>query len=159
MIYISYDSHRVTVMLVTSLYWWHDYVSDFTMVTDSRRYWQNQYVAIFLSCWWFCQCIKSVTRISISSPTHLVAKIHRQIKNWFRVTRTGLHGRGPTNKLVWVKPILIEIDPFRAFPFETIGIGFNGFPSRFWIQFKFPIEIWFSISWGGRAYLRKKRFI
>ena len=40
---------QVTVMLVTSLCWWHRYVGDFMMVTDFRCRWQNRYVCDFLN--------------------------------------------------------------------------------------------------------------
>ena len=40
------------------------------MVTDWRCWCQNHYVGCFFSlCWWFSQCIKSVTNILNGSPT------------------------------------------------------------------------------------------
>ena len=60
--------------------WCHRYVGDFMMVTDLRCWWQNHYVGdfFFLLCWWFFQCIKSVTNILNLSPTHLVSNIRHQ---------------------------------------------------------------------------------
>jgi len=56
--------------------WWHRYVGDFMMVTD-LRWWQNHYVDDFFSlCWWFSQCIKSVTNILNRSPTSQTCRQH-----------------------------------------------------------------------------------
>ena len=47
------------------------------MVTDLRCWWQNHYVGDFFSlCWWFFQCIKSVTNIPDRPPTFQTCHQH-----------------------------------------------------------------------------------
>ena len=60
-------------MLVTSLCWWLYDGDWFQMFVAESLCWR-----LFSLCWWFSQCIKSVTNISNLSPTHLVSDIRHQ---------------------------------------------------------------------------------
>ena len=66
-IVIKYSIIMVTVMLVTSLCWWL-YDGDWFEMTESLCW------RLFSLCWWFSQCIKSVTnilnRLPISQTCH-----------------------------------------------------------------------------------------
>ena len=66
-------------MLVTLLYWWLFDVNWFEMLVSESLCWR-----LFSLCWWFSQCIKSVTNILNRSPIsqtchqHLVSNIRHQ---------------------------------------------------------------------------------
>ena len=69
---ITYNLHLrptlvVTVMLVTSWWWLTSDVGGRIIM-----------LATLSLCWWFSQCIKSVTNIQKLSPTHLVCNIRHQ---------------------------------------------------------------------------------
>ena len=63
----------VTVMLVTSLCWWLCDGDWFQMLVAESLCWR-----LFSLCWWFSQCINSVTNISNLSSTYLVYNIRRR---------------------------------------------------------------------------------
>ena len=66
-------------MLVTLLYWWLFDGDWFEMLVSESLCWR-----LFSLCWWFSQCIKSVTNILNRSPIsqtchqHLVSNIRHQ---------------------------------------------------------------------------------
>ena len=62
-----------SVMLVT-LWWW--LISDVGGCYAESLCWRR--FSLCNICWWFFQCIKSVTNISNLSPTHLVSNIRHQ---------------------------------------------------------------------------------
>ena len=53
--------------------WWLYDGDWFEMLVAESLCWR-----LFSLCWWFSQCIKSVTNISNLSPTHLVSNIRHQ---------------------------------------------------------------------------------
>ena len=63
----------VTVMLVTSLFWWLYDGDWFENLMTKSFCWQ-----LCSLCWWFPQWMKSITNISNLSPTHLVSNIRQQ---------------------------------------------------------------------------------
>ena len=61
----------VTVMLVISLCWWLYDGDWFEMLVAESLCWR-----LFSLCWWFSQCIKSVTNILNRSPTSQTCHQH-----------------------------------------------------------------------------------
>ena len=74
----------VTVMLVTSLCWWLYDGDWFQMLAAESLCWR-----LFSLCWWFSQCIKSVTNILNRSPTSQTC--HRHIWSPTSVTNIDLN--------------------------------------------------------------------
>jgi len=61
----------VTVMLVTSLYWWLNDGDWFEMLVAESVCWR-----LFTLSWWFCQHLESVTNILNQSPTSQICHQH-----------------------------------------------------------------------------------
>ena len=100
------------------------------MVTDLRCWWQNHYVDDFFSlCWWFSQCIKSVTNISNLSPTHLVYNIRHQHQCNRQILRFEW-----LQKIFYHQPLVIANDKtwkFRRFNLiNSFVVDVTGFFSR-----------------------------
>ena len=64
------DSNVGDIVMLVTLWWLYDW---FEMLVAESLCWR-----LFSLCWWFSQCIKSVTNISNLSPTHLVFIIRHQ---------------------------------------------------------------------------------
>ena len=67
-------SHTTIVMFVTLLCWWLYDGDWFQMLMTESLFWR-----LFWLCWWFSQCITSVTNISNLSTTHLVSYLVTKI--------------------------------------------------------------------------------
>ena len=65
------ECQQVTVMLVTSLFWWLYDGDWFQMLVAESLCWR-----LFTLCWWFSQCIISVTNILNRSPTSQTCHQH-----------------------------------------------------------------------------------
>ena len=91
--------------------WWHCYVGDFMVVTVLRCW------RLFSLCWWFFQCIKSVTNILNRSLTSQTC--HQHISSPTSVTNINV----------------TDLDVHLNSSIEEGNVGYV-FPRVIWLQFR-----------------------